>query len=186
MARINWQIAMDDFVQNPVATYESVAAKHRVSVRTLERHAQKEGWRTARQAFAWEVREKCVQNRVLSAAQSLNERSEKQLKTNESLRSILNYRLMIRRPNGEIVVNGDVTVSEVCKAVTAHCELYRCDRLALGADVLPATPPPDRFSGWTEEELNAELERIRREEFAEATDSELAKLGLARKKSTIQ
>lgn len=37
--RTDWQAAMDDFVRDATAAYESIAAKHRVSARTLEWHA---------------------------------------------------------------------------------------------------------------------------------------------------
>jgi hypothetical protein len=92
---------------------------------------------------------------------------------------------MYRRPDGSIAPNGDTTITEIAKAVSACCELYRCDRLILGADDMPHPMPRDRFADYTDEELQAELQRVRAANFASTTDEELEELGLRRKKPTI-
>jgi hypothetical protein len=184
--RVNWQDAMDDYERDATQTYDSIAAKHKASPRTLEWHAQKRRWREARAEYAYKVRTESVARCAADAATLLRERNELQLKQNDELREVLTHLVMARRPDGSIAVNGDLTLAEICKASDGLCALYRCDRLILGADDQPPAMPRDRFAEMSEEELEAELKRLKATELVSLSDEELEELGLKRAKPTLQ
>jgi hypothetical protein len=184
--RTDWGAAMEDYVRDATATYETVAARHGVSVRSLEWHAQREQWRSARAEYAWKVREKSVAECTTDAAILLRQRNAEQLQQNEELRRLLCRLLMYRYPDGRIAINGDLSLGEICRGIDGLSALYHCDRLILGADDMPHPMPRDRFAEMTDEELHAELQRVRAANFASATDEELEELGLKRAKPTLQ
>jgi hypothetical protein len=188
MAKRDWAAIQRRYITDQTTSFTSLAAEHSVSRQAIAWHAARESWSAERCRFLAEVGERLVRDGALSAAEQLRRRNEKQLKANEQLRWLINHRLMYRRPDGSVAINGDTTILEVCRAVTAHCELYRLDRLVLGASTENVQPAPihDRLAEMSEEELQTELKRIRAADFADLSDEELAQLGLRRTHPTLQ
>jgi hypothetical protein len=160
----NWATIKAEYISDPSVSAEQLATKHGLAVSTVRWHATHEKWMQARAEYA----ETLVKNLSLAAINKnvvsvLREVNDKQLKQNEELRYMLNSKLKTRGLDGKITVRSDVTIPDIARAVMAFAELYRLDRLALGAstdNVQPASVG-DRLRDMTDEELDAELERVR-------------------------
>ncbi len=128
-------------------------------------HSKQDKWGQARaqhaETLAKNLTAAAMGKNVVHALKEINDR---QLKQNDELRYMLNAKLKTRDLEGKISVRADVTIPDIAKAVAAFSELYRLDRLALGAstdNVMPATTA-DRLSAMTDDEIEAELERVRK------------------------
>jgi hypothetical protein len=160
----DWRAIKTDYVQNPNLTQKDICEKYDLSWDTMRYHAKREKWGEARSQYAQQYAQQLTVASVpKNALPMLREINEKQLKQNEELRYMLNSKLKTRGLDGKISVRPDVTIPDIARAVAAFSELYRLDRLALGAstdNVQPATMG-DRLRDMTDEELDAELERVR-------------------------
>lgn len=160
----DWPTIKAEYAMNPHLSVKDIAEKYDLSNRTVSYRSSHDKWMEAR----LEYQEKYVQHLTTAsvpknALPMLREINEKQLKQNEELRYMLNSKLKTRGLDGKISVRVDVTIPDIARAVMAFAELYRLDRLALGAstdNVMPATMG-DRLRDMTDEELEAELERVR-------------------------
>jgi hypothetical protein len=161
--RTDWATLKATFIQQPTTTCAALAAEHGISRQAVQWHCRREDWVTERCHFLAEVEARLVRVCADSAAEQLRRRNEEQLRQNEELREILDDRLMYRRPSGVKVAKTDVSIAEVVRAIAAFGELYRCDRLVLGADNIQPAVMRDRFAEMTSEELEEELRRVRAE-----------------------
>ena len=145
-------------------TQKQLAEKYGLKYNTVRRQAADHDWNTARGASAQRYAQELTALAVgKDAVNRIRECDEKQLKRNEEMRYIVDSTLKMRNNEGKIVVRPNLTTSDAAKAVSAFVELYRCDRLALGASTENIQPAPtrDRFAEMTEAELFAELDRVR-------------------------
>ena len=160
----DWNEIRDDYIQNANATHNSIAAKYKLKLTTVRARAARDKWGPDRIQFQ-ERRHRKLQDAALekSAPLLLKECNEKQLKWNEEMRWIINSRLKVRDAQGNVVVREDVTINDAYRATLTMIELYRCDRLALGAstDNIQPAMPRDRFAEMSDDELQAELGRLR-------------------------
>jgi hypothetical protein len=162
----DWEKLKIEYIQHPRMTQKQLAEKYNIRYDTVRAQAMKGHWNTARiasaQRYAQEITAMAVGK---DAVARIREIDEKQLKRNEEMRYIVDSTLKIRDAKGVITIRPNLTTSDAVKAVSAFIELYRCDRLALGASTENIQPAPmrDRFAEMSEAELFAELDRVRDE-----------------------
>jgi hypothetical protein len=164
-AKADWVKVKAEYVQDPTVTQDVLAKKFGVTVSALAWHARREKWIAAREEYSRQTASQLTALALKSNVVALlKDANDKQLKLNEELRFIIHSKLKRRdERTGKIVVREDVSLTEVVRAVAAFSELYRLDRLALGAsteNIQPAVAR-DRFAEFTDEQLDAELERMR-------------------------
>ena len=155
---------MAEYMQNPRMTQKDIAEKHGLSYDTVRKQAATHDWNSARSASAQRYAQQVTAMAVgRDAATRVYQADEKQLKLNEEMRYIIMSKLKMRDAQNNVIVRPTLTVADTARAVTALVELYRCDRLALGASTENLQPAPmrDRFAEMSEEELFAELARVR-------------------------
>jgi hypothetical protein len=162
----DWEKLKTEYIQNPRMTQKDIAAKYGLSYDTVRKQASDHDWNSARAASAQRYAQQLTAMAVgKGAVDRIREVDEKQLKLNEEMRYIITSKMKQRDGQGKIVVKPNLTISDACKAVAAFSELYRLDRLALGASTDNVQPAPvrDRFAEMSEEELFAELDRVRQQ-----------------------
>jgi hypothetical protein len=162
----DWEKLKIEYIQHPRMTQKQLAEKYGLRYDTVRQQAMKGQWNTARSASAQRYAQELTAMAVgTDAVARIRECDEKQLKRNEEMRYIVDSTLKMRDAQGKIVIRPNLTTTDAARAVSAFVELYRCDRLALGASTENVQPAPtrDRFAEMTEAELFAELERVRDE-----------------------
>ena len=160
----DWNALKTEYIQNPRMTQKQLGEKYGLRYDTVRQQAMKGQWNTARQASAQRYAQEITAMAVgADAVNRIKQCDEKQLKLNEEMRWIITSKLKMRDGEGNVIVRPTLTISDAAKAVSAFVELYRCDRLALGASTENLQPAPtrDRFAEMTEAELFAELDRVR-------------------------
>ena len=161
---VDWNEVRDDYLQDAHSTAKSLAEKYKVNVLSIRARMRRENWGDDRIKYQARRRTK-LQDAALekSAPLLLKECNEKQLKWNEEMRWIINSKLKQRDADGKIVVRQDITINDAYRATLTMIELYRCDRLALGAstDNIQPAMPRDRFAEMSDDELQSELGRLR-------------------------
>lgn len=78
-ARINWLEMKQRFIADRSVTYKSIADEYGVTGRTVERHAEKEGWMDGRKTVEDQVTEK-IAEKVAGDIDEVNERHTKTYK----------------------------------------------------------------------------------------------------------
>jgi hypothetical protein len=161
---VDWHEVRDNYISDLHSTHRSLAAKYKLKYNTVCDRSRREHWGQERIQYQARRRAK-LQEAALekSAPLLLKEVNEKQLKWNEEMRWIINSKLKQRDAEGKIVVRSDITINDAYRATLTMIELYRCDRLALGAstDNIQPALPRDRFAEMSDDELQAELGRLR-------------------------
>lgn len=164
-AHLDWVAIKQDYVQNPAESAATLAEKYKVNIYTLRRRLHAEQWTAEREEFAREYAQNLNRSAIVkNAAVVLRDLNDKLLKQNEELRYMLNAKLKTRGADGKIAVRTDVTIPDIAKAVAAFSELYRLDRLALGAstdNLAPANTRESRLAEMSDDELDGELKRVR-------------------------
>lgn len=61
MAKVNWQIAKQDYISNPTLSYLDIAKKYRVSSRMVAKVGSSENWPRLRDEFAGKVQQKFIE-----------------------------------------------------------------------------------------------------------------------------
>jgi hypothetical protein len=145
-------------------TQESLAKKWGVSPHAIRGRSYREKWGAAREEFARQYADRLQQLSIRNDAPALiRSLNTKQLRQSDELRVMLNAKLKTRDAEGKVVVRPDVSIMEIRCAVAAFAELYRMDRLALGAstdNLAPATSQ-SKYDEMTEEQLLEELKQVR-------------------------
>ena len=144
-------------------TYRALAAKHRVAFRSVAYQGKRGGWPFERVIHCNRIDTEVSSKTAIQSVTSLIEVNRQHLARSAELRAILNSKLKMRTADGKVVVRESVTIREIARAIMAHGLLFRLDRLALGADADQPPTPRDRFADWTDEELELELQRVRKE-----------------------
>jgi hypothetical protein len=139
--------------------YLSLAAKYDVSLHAVQWHAQREAWGDERRVFWRKVSGKLVEKYAIRAVDLLMERNDEQLRLNDRLRYAMNSRLFAKEGLAT-QLRPKVSIVDVMRAISGFGEVYRFDRLVLGADNMPAPTQRDRFDEMSEAELMAELDRV--------------------------
>lgn len=138
--------------------------KYNVPLSTIRWHAARYEWNLARCDFQSTVEKKLAESAASKdAAQLLREINRKQLQWDEEMRYAINALLKTRNADGKVVLRADVALNDVSRAIAGMAELYRLDRLALGAstdNVQPATTR-DRIDEMSDDEVLIELKRLR-------------------------
>jgi transposase-like protein len=160
----DWAAIRQDYLQNKEMTQESLAKKWGVSPHAIRGRSYREKWGRAREEFARQYAERlqqlCLRKDAPEMIRALN---TKHLQQCDELRYMLNVLLKIRDKDGKMVLRPGVTIDQVARAVTAFAEVYRMERLALGAstDNVMTAVAPNRYDEMSEEELIEELRQVR-------------------------
>jgi hypothetical protein len=161
---VDWQAIKMEFAANSTLTVAELARKYGVPPSTVRWRCWHYDWMQERSDYQAKVATRLTQLATSKdAVAMLRDVNDKQLKQNEELRYMLNSRLKTRGADGKITVKSDVSIPDIARAVAAFTELYRCDRLALGASTENLQPAAarDRFADMSDEELVEELKRVR-------------------------
>jgi hypothetical protein len=141
-----------------------MSKRHNIPEGTLRWHAHKEQWMVARTNFQAKVEDKLVAAAASKdVVAKLRDINTAQMRWNEEMRYAINSLLKVRTEDGKIVLRSDVDLADIQRAIAGMSELYRLDRLALGAstdNVAPATTR-DRIDEMSDDEVMAELHRMR-------------------------
>jgi len=62
MAKINWQLALSDYLANEMLSYASIAQKYGVSLQAVKKRASKDGWVNLRKETIQKVDQKLSEN----------------------------------------------------------------------------------------------------------------------------
>ena len=153
-----------EYAHNAACTTKEIGSKYNIPESTVRWHAFKEKWNEERAVFQAKVSAKIVESAASKDAVTiLRDINKKQLQWNEEMRYAINALLKTRNTEGAVVLRADVQLHDVSRAIAGMAELYRLDRLALGAsteNVQPATTR-DRIDDMTDEQVIAELARLR-------------------------
>lgn len=160
--RVDWSAIGREYATLPISTYKSLSEKHQVSMRTLRWHSRREGWRMERARHCQNVGEKLTTKTASRSATTLGEINEAHLRRSDELRAMLDHRLKARGPDGKVTIRPDVSIRDICRAVMGYGLLYRGDRLALGVVDSEMPQPRNRLLEMTDEEIDAELQRVRK------------------------
>jgi hypothetical protein len=150
----DWQAIKLDYIQNQEMTQESLAKKWKVTTDQVRGRAFREKWARARENYAAAYSERLVQLSIRSdAPKMLAALNDQVLKDSERVRVILRLKLD----------DEGITVVELRCVAAAFAELYRMDRLALGAstDNVAVASNASRYDSMSEEELLKELQQVR-------------------------
>jgi hypothetical protein len=161
----NWSAIKQDFCQDPTLSQQQLAAKWGVSYGALRGRCYRDNWPAARESYAAQYAEKLQQLTMRQdAAALIRGLNDKQFKQSDELRVMLNMKLKMRDGQGKIVVRPDVSIIELRCACAAFAELFRMDRLALGAstDNVAVASTQSRYDDMTEEQLMEELRQVRK------------------------
>ena len=165
LSQEQWQEIKLDYIRDTTLTQESIAKKYGVTTDQIRGRAFREKWARARENYSAQYAERLQQLSIRKdAPEMLKALNEKQLKQSDELRVMLNMKLKMRDAEGKIVVRPGVTIIEIRCAVAAFAELYRMDRLALGAstdNVGAASTSPTNYDSMSEDELLEELRQVR-------------------------
>ena len=153
-----------EYAHDSSMTFKSMSLKYNVPESTVRWHGTKYQWNEARHEFSTKVEKKLIDSAASKDAVTiLRDINKKQLQWNEEMRYAINALLKTRNTDGNVVLRADVQLHDVSRAIAGMAELYRLDRLALGAsteNVQPATTR-DRIDEMTDEQVLAELSRLR-------------------------
>jgi hypothetical protein len=162
----DWAAIRQDYLQNKEMTQESLAKKWGVSPHAIRGRSYREKWGAAREEYARQYADRLMQQSIRKdAPEMIRALNTKQLAESDELRVMLNMKLKMRDGQGKIVVRPDVSLAEIRLACAAFAELFRTDRLALGASTdihTPGVVSKDRYSEMSEEELLEELKQVRK------------------------
>ena len=161
---VDWVAMKLEYAANSALTIAELARKHGIPPSTIRWRIWHYDWMQARADYQAKVAQRLTQLATnKDAVALLRDCNDKQMKQNEELRYMLNSRLKTRGADGKITVKSDVSIPDIARAVAAFGELYRLDRLALGAstDNVQPTMPHDRFADMSDEDLVEELKRVR-------------------------
>jgi hypothetical protein len=154
-AHPDWQAIKLDYIQNQEMTQESLAKKWRVTTDQVRGRAFREKWARARENYAAAYSERLQQLAIRSdAPKMLMALNTQVLKDSERVRVFLRIRLD----------EGGLSPVELRCVAAAFAELYRMDRLALGAstdNVAVASTQASQYDNMSEEELLKELRQVR-------------------------
>jgi hypothetical protein len=160
-AQVEWEKVKLEYCKNSTVTAQQLADQFGVSVYSVRHKIERERWAAARESYSAQYAERLRSLSIRNdAPQMLQAINDKQLKQCEELRVILNMKLKMQDASGKIVPRPDVNIIEVRCAVAAFAEIYRMERLALGAstdNVAVASTSANAYDNMTEEELLAEL-----------------------------
>jgi hypothetical protein len=160
----DWVMVQQWYIEHPEATQEDTAKQFGVTYDQVRGRALRGKWAQARGAFAQQRSQRLTEAALRKdAAQLIRELNDEHLKQSKELRYMLNAKLKTRDEQGNIVVRPTVTVQEIVRAIAGFCELFRMDRLALGASTDNLTPafPQNKYDDMSEDDLIAELRRVR-------------------------
>jgi hypothetical protein len=160
----DWAAIRLDYIKNQEMTQESLAEKWGVTPDQVRGRAYREKWAQAREDYSAQYAERLTQLSIRNDAPvMLKALNEKVLKQSEELRVMLNMKLKMRDAQGKIVVRPDVSIIELRCACAAFAELFRMDRLALGAstDNVAVASTQSSYDNMTEEQLVEELRQVR-------------------------
>ena len=164
--RVDWQAIRLDYIGNSAATYLSLAERYGVPERTLRWHAKREHWREERDRHCRKVADKLTAETARAAEVTIQELNDAHLKRSGQMRALLEHKLVARGPDGRVVPRESLSIADIAKAVVAFGELYRLDRIALGAHADSGRPSwhssqYDRLRDMSDAELEEELKRVR-------------------------
>ena len=148
--RVNWTEVKADYVADPMATYNSIAAKYGVTAASVIWHSRREGWFDARREHSKKVMEKLSERSADSAADALAVIHRQHLTATKELREMLAHKL--KAP--------DVSIGDLARVASAYAQLLSADRVALGADVLPETHSRAPEAEMSDTELFAKLQEM--------------------------
>jgi hypothetical protein len=164
-SQTDWAKIKLEYCKNSIVTAQQLADQFGVSVFAVRHKIEREKWAAARESYAAQyenrLRNLAIRNDAPQMLQAIN---DKQLKQCEELRVILNMKLKMQDGSGKVVPRPDVNIIEVRCAVAAFAEIYRMERLALGAstdNVAVASTSANAYDNMSEEELLAELREVR-------------------------
>ena len=161
---LDWAAMKIEYAHDAKLTISLVAKKYNIPESTVRWHSTKYQWNAARQDFQSKVEGKLI-DAVASkdAVAKLKDINTKQLAWNAEMRFVINSLLKARNDEGAVVLRDDVTIADAQRAILSMAELYRLDRLALGAstDNVSAATTRNRIDDMSDEEVLAELERVR-------------------------
>ncbi len=155
--RVNWPDVRAEYVENQMSTYQSLAAKYPVSASAIEKRSSREGWAADRKKHCEKVVEKLSERCSDTAADALAAIHQQHLAATEELRQMIAHKLKTRTADGQVVVRADISASDLARIAQAYAVLLESDRVALGADELPANHPRDPFADLSDEQLFARL-----------------------------
>jgi hypothetical protein len=162
--KIDWVSMKMEYAHDATVTFHGLAKKYNIPCGTVRWHGCRDGWANAR----WQFQQK-VEDKLTEAATSkdvvakLREINDKQMRWNEEMRHVINSLLKCRNDEGVVVLREDINLNDVSRAIASMAELYRLDRLALGAstdNVQPAITR-DRIDEMSDDEVMEELQRVR-------------------------
>ena len=178
--RVDWQAIRLEYISDRGGTYRSLAAKYDVPERTLRWHAMKESWRDERVLHRHKIADNLAvstANSVLLTVQQLNEHW---LQLSNQMRALLEHKLYVRtQDTGEAVPRDSLSVQQIGHAIAAFGELYKFDRLALGADLAHSAglcSRCERLEKMSDRELLEQLEKSRARFPDERLEAELRKV----------
>jgi hypothetical protein len=165
VSQVRWEEIRQDYLRDTTLTQSALAEKWGVSYHQVKNKAHREDWARARENYAAQYAERLQQLTIRNDAPKLLQAiNDKQLKQCEELRVILNMKLKMQDVSGKVVPRPDINIIEVRCAVAAFAEIYRMERLALGAstdNVAVASTSANAYDNMSEEELLAELREVR-------------------------
>jgi transposase-like protein len=164
LSQFDWVAIKQDYIEHNHLSQEDIAEKYGCTVDQVRNRAWRDQWARAREDFAQQRSQRLTELSLRKdATVLLRELNDEHLKQSKELRYMLNAKLKTRDEHGNIVVRPTVTVQEIVRAIAGFCELFRMDRLALGASTDNLTPafPQNKYDDMSEDELVAELRRVR-------------------------
>ena len=160
----DWAALKLEYAHDSTVTTSGMAKKYNMNESTVRYRATKYQWFEARETFSRKLEGKLLDSAASKdAAAMLRDLNTKQMKWNEEMRYAINSLLKCRTDDGKVVMRDEISLTDVNRAIASYAELYRLDRLALGAsteNVQPATAR-DRIDEMTDAEVIEELQRVR-------------------------
>jgi hypothetical protein len=158
--KVDWPKLQQEYLSDSTSTYESLALKHGIPLRSVSWHGRREQWRLERSRHCTKVVDLLSAESASNSVRTVLELNERHLHRSEDLRTLLDQQLGSRGVYGELVPRENLTITEILRVVKAFGLLFRFDRIALGADQEMLMRPPDKYESMTLEELEEELRRV--------------------------
>jgi len=157
--KVDWEALKREYAADATATTVSIAKKYSIPRTTVEWHVRRHHWRDERRRYSAKVVEKSVRTN----AEKLRECNEQHIKESRQLRILLFKTIVALDQNGTADLKPKTYASDVAAATRAIVELYKSERLALGAStesVDSTAKVTSKFDGMTLDEMKAKAKAL--------------------------
>lgn len=134
----NWLEVKKEYITDPAVTYQALADKHKVGVRTVKRWALKDGWQAARAEVAREVSES-VTKKAVDEMSEVNERHTKAYRNLQAF-ALTNLNILMDYIRTEIA-----TAQQNGKKITPR-EIYNSQQAKFLAETLRISMDGERIT----------------------------------------